>query len=155
MATEYYYFSGIAKWAQLKTPNKFGKHSINLYIDSETRKAIRATGARINPKEDDEGFFVTFRRDPNRDFGDGPIGAPKVVDSEGQPFNGLVGNGSKVTVKVVMYNFPAGEKNGEKYAAGKGTRLEAVRIDELVEYTPESNSDSEGSVRNNLEGLPF
>jgi hypothetical protein len=154
MATQYYYFSGTAKWAQLTRTNKFGKHSINLYVDDKTRKEIRGLGTRLNAKEDDDGFFFNFRRDPDRTFPDGSkLGPPTVVDKDGNPLTALVGNGSKVTVKIAVYDFPAGEKDGEKWASGRGTRLEAVRVDELVPYEADTSDDAPKG--GNVIGVPF
>lgn len=156
MATTYHYFSGTAKWAKLKTTNKFGKHSIDLYVDDATRKEIRALGTRLNTKEDDDGFFYSFRRDPDRTFRDGSkVGPPTVVDKDGNPFDGLIGNGSKVTIKLAVYDFPAGEVNGQKWVAGRGSRLEAVRVDELVEYKADSSDAAPQPSGNAVQGLPF
>jgi hypothetical protein len=152
MATQYHYFSGTAKWAHVSRPNKFGKHSINLYVDDATRKEIRALGARLNAKEDDDGFYYVFRRDPERTFPDGSkVGAPSVLDKDSQPMTALIGNGSKVTIKIAVYDFPAGEKDGEKWVAGRGTRLEAVRVDDLVPYEEVSVEGKDSDVI----GVPF
>lgn len=156
MPTTYHYFSGTAKWAHLTRPNKFGKHSINLYVDDATRKDIRALGTRLKANEDDEGFFYNFRRDPEKTFPDGTkVGAPEVVDKDGNPLTALIGNGSKVTVKVSVYDFKAGEdkETGEKWTAGRGTRLEAVRVDELIPYEASSNEDAPKG--GDVIGVPF
>lgn len=148
-----HYFSGTAKWAKLKNPDKFGKWSINLYVDADTRKAIRATGSKLTAKEDDDGFFYTFGRKTRASWGE--VNPPTVVLADGTPFDGLIGNGSKVTVKIEVYDFKAGvDAQGNAYAAGKGTRLVGVRVDELVVYQkPEETAPTASAGA--PEGLPF
>ena len=73
--------------------------------------------------------------DKNPDFKDS-IGnlcgnPPKVVDKDKKPYNGIIGNGSDVTVKIDVYD--------TKYA-NKGHRLVAVMVNNLVEYVPQDNS---------------
>lgn len=140
MASTYHFFQGRANWAHVKRPNKFDNYSIDLIVDKDTKKAIKGTGLKGNAKDTldtDEPYF-TFRRKSTLRKKTGEIvemSAPKVTLADGTEFDGLIGNGSKVTVKIEVYDFDAGKgPDGTPYNAGKGSRLEAIRIDELVEY---------------------
>jgi len=124
-----WYFTGKAKWAKLKKPDeKYKKWTIDLYMDEKNMADFKRSGLQLKVKEDrdGEGDFVTFGR---------PIGklwkgefvemvAPTVLDSNGNPTDVAIGNGSIVTVKVAVYDT----------VKGKGHTLEGVRIEELVEY---------------------
>jgi len=131
MATKKVYLSGPCKWAQLLTPDtKFNRFKINVYLDAESKKKFVESGSALQWKKDDDGEYVTFGR-PVSKLMKGEIvkfGPPKVVDSKGEPLTDLVGNGSEVTVQVDVYDYtgPRGP--------GKGTRLEAVRVDKLIPY---------------------
>jgi hypothetical protein len=157
----YLYFTGIAEWAQVKRPNKFGNWSLNLYVDKPTRKMYKDAGLRGTPKEGNEdygdGMYLTFRRPVQRRWKNEVVDLtpPKVLMADGTEFDGLIGNGSKVTVKVEVYEFGAGVgEDGKPYGAGKGSRLDTIRIDELVEYVrPENNDNAEAGQQ--VAGLPF
>jgi len=86
--------------------------------------------------------YYRLRREPQKVIKGEPVlfGQPKVVVPTGEttaegipvvePFTKLIGNGSRVTVKVAV--FPAGKFRGH--------RLESVRVDEHVPYEPNSDA---------------
>lgn len=126
-------FSGIAKWAKVKTPEEFrgtSKYSLDLYLDHAQLEDFRDLGTSVKIRKDDEGSFVKLSRYTEKEFKGEKVlyEAPKVW-KDGEAFEGLIGNGSKVTCRVSVY--------GDKI---KAHRLEAIRIDELVEYNPENKS---------------
>lgn len=144
MSTTYHYFTGIGRYAWLNKLNKFDKYSIDLVADKDTRKAIKETGIRSSFKEDEEGnMIMSFRREATKEIKGEMVnfGPPKVLNADGTEydFKKLIGNGSKVTVKVSVYDS----------AQGKGSRLEAVRLDELVEYIPPARDEA-----TTADGLP-
>jgi len=147
MANQFFYVSGVAEWAQVKRPNKFGNWAIQVYTDKATRKQLKDIGLRVNPREGNEeygdGWYLTFRR-PTTKVWKGvktELTPPVVLNADGTAYEGLIGNGSKVTVKIEIYDFNGGvDAAGVKYDGGKGTRLESVRIDALVEYKPENET---------------
>src|SRR4051812_32767896 len=92
-----YIFKGKASWL-LKKPNDWGNYTVNFYPgDAATRKAVTSTGIRNKLKEDDgvksgvEGFFYTLKSD----------GPHKVFNADGTVYEGYVGNGSEVSVKLI------------------------------------------------------
>lgn len=148
MATNYHYFSGKVKWAKVRKPDeKYNKFSINLYPNDDTIAAIKKAGVSTRPKVDldTKEVFYTFRRDVEKKIKDQMVqfGPPKVINADGTDFEGLIGNGSTCTIKVGVYDT----------AMGKGSRLEAVRIDELVEYNPPNRENETGT--DSLVGVPF
>lgn len=131
MASKTWYFTGTCKWAKVVEPDKkYNKYSIDLFMDNDNMEKFKKSGAQLKVRENDEGeTFITFSR-PTASLGrDGKIkehGAPLLLSVNGDPLKDtLVGNGSTVTVKVDVYDTPK----------GKGTRLEAVRVDNLVAFT--------------------
>lgn len=142
MASKTYFFTGTAKWAKFKTPDKYGKYSLDLYMDKENLDQYKKSGIQSQVKADDDGAFVSFKRLHEQVIKGENVewGPPKVVllegkDDEGKPvytsFDGLVGNGSVVTCRVLVYDG----------ARGKGQRLEAVGIEKLVEFNPGDQSE--------------
>ncbi len=146
--------TGTARWAKLNEENKALKYrkkdeyeyTLDLYLDSEDdinelKEIISSTGAGLKVREDesDDGdfmgkHFVKFRRPYQVMNEDKELvkNTPVHIFKEGEKFDGLIGNGSKVTCKV--QTFPTG--------SGQAFRLEAVRIDDLVEYIQEAEDFS-------------
>lgn len=142
MATQYIYLSGTAMWPKLKTPDtKFdveGVYNLDLILDEASRKKFKEAGIRVEMRETPDGEkFVKLKRQHKKLIkGDvKTLGPPKVLDSEGNTLadNILIGNGSKVTCKVAVFDT----------MKGKGHTLEAVRVDELVVY--EKHDEAEGA----------
>lgn len=138
MATNNIFVTGTAYWAKTKTPDtKFdedGIYSVVLYVNKENAKKVKDSGLRIRPKKDENGVNYTFRRKAKGLIRGDEVefGPPKVVMS-GESFDGFIGNGSDVTLKVSVYDTKM----------GKGHRLEAIRVNELVEYHPKDPFDDE------------
>ena len=116
------------------------KASLDFYPDEASLILLTTSGSRVEVKENEEGKYVKLKRNKTRSYTDKKtkqvieedMGLPYVsmgVNEDGTiiPFHGLVGNGSTATVKVTVY---------DTKAYGKGTRLEALNIEDLVEYTP-------------------
>lgn len=146
MATSMYSVKGKAKWAKVFEFNRDmgeyhkdydGAYTIDVYLDEDQMKTVSKSGTQVKPKIDDEGIFVKFKR-KHADFIPALGGAPKVVDKDDQPWDTevLIGNGSEVEVFFTVYSTKK----------GNGTRLEGIRVLDLVEV------ESEGS---GIAALPF
>lgn len=143
MATTEVYLSGKAKWAKVYKPDeKYRNWTINLYLDDDSLKKYKASGMSMAFKEDDDGSFVTFRRPEAKLIKNEMVKftPPKVVNKDGEPISDNIGNGSDVTIKVIVYDT----------VKGPGHRLEAVRIDKLVEYAGKKEASTLDLV-----GVPF
>jgi hypothetical protein len=132
MATANYEFTGECRWAKLdKTDVKYNKYSIEVKLDEEGIALYNKAGCMGRPSKDGEGYY-TFRRDPTaKAWVDGnqvPAGKPLVIFPDATPCHDLIGNGSKVTVKVAVYDY------NNSFGKGKGTRLEAVCIENLIKF---------------------
>ena len=122
--------TGTCNWARLQKPDeKYNKYSLDFYPDKNSEEIIVAAKTQLKRRVSEEGaVFYKLGRPHTKLFrGDSVIlGPPKVTDNEGKPYTGNIGNGS--VVGVVMEVYPS--------ANGNGTRLNEVRILELVEYNP-------------------
>lgn len=145
MATKNYYFTGIAKWAKLKSVDeKYGKFQLPLYLDEPSWELFHESKLQLRPKKDADGEYVKFSCAPssvlgNRTITFGPIETVKLVGQDElgndlfEPVEQLVGNGSAVTAKVEVYD----TRNG------KGHRLRKVLVRNLVPYIPVKKEGSE------------
>jgi len=139
MATKTYKFTGITKWAKVREPDEmYQNYQVPLYLDAESRKAFDESGLRLTVKKDDDGEYATFKRkhvEMNyKKMAQEVNGPPSVAineDGEYKPFDGLIGNGSKISVWVDVYD----TRNG------KGHRLKGVGIEDLVVYNPDGASE--------------
>ena len=137
--TQTYYFSGTCKWAKLKEKDaKYDNWQIVLYPTAESLQDYAESGIQVDVKEDADGKNIKFRREATAEFKDRDTGRTKIIDflppavlaaDRKTPLDALVGNGSKVTVKVEA--FPT--RNGI------GHRMVAVVVEDLVEYDPDAN----------------
>lgn len=123
-------FSGKSKWAKVYKPDgKFSpddpKYSIDVALSMEDFMKFKSFKVRNDGKPEDGKMWVTFRRKSSE-------GKPTIVDKDGNAFDKNIGNGSDVTVKILIEDFES-----KKYGKLVRSRLEAVRVDNLVEYVPE------------------
>ncbi len=137
MANEDVYLNGKAKFVYGIAPDmQFDKPAwkVTLYPDDASLEIIhqlKKEGMKNWEKRDDDGTYFTFKRPTvvlnKRSGKDIALTPPVVLDSEGQPFTGPIGNGSDVTVKLEVYqhNTPGGGK-------AKAARFAALRINSLV-----------------------
>lgn len=122
MASKYVKFIGIATWAFLTQPDKlYNNYKITLELDEAGLAALKASGLQLRPKDNK----VTFRRPASKLIKDEVVnfGPPKVTKDR-EPFLDIVGNGSLVSVDIVVYDT----------IKGKGHRLQEVKVLNLVPY---------------------
>lgn len=118
----------MGKWVKNQKPDtKFAPaaYKMNLYLDKASEAEYKKSGLKLKFKEDEDGKYLTLRR--NEDKGK-PFTFMK--DSKDE-FTGSIGNGSVLTVRVETY---------DTKSYGKGHRIEAIRVDKLVEYNPEGGT---------------
>lgn len=156
MATQYFYLEGFVNWAKVQKPAlKFGskdEYEWTLDFYPSDVKEWKATKSQGRLKEDGEGNeFIRLRRNVSGTDKDGntiQYEPPKVLKrnsetNENEPFTNLIGNGSKVVVKVAVYDT----------AMGKGTRLEGLTVLDLVPY--EANLGEPFESKDGETILPF
>lgn len=128
--TDYVYLTGKIKWPRLVRPDpKFDNWGVNIYLDKKSQTAFDESGLQLSIKTDEDGEFIKVSRAVQKQIKGELVvfEAPKVIDKEGQALNGdTVGNGSRCTVKVAVFDTKK----------GKGHRLEAVQVLDLVPFEP-------------------
>lgn len=154
MASSYFYLSGKAKWAKLFKPDdKYKNWQIQVYMDADSMKIYDESGMTMQKKQDEDGTYVTFRRPEAKVIKDELVkfDPPTVLNSEGNKLEQLVGNGSDVTVKVIVYDT----------MKGKGHRLEAVKVNKLVPYVKQETAPASvaataaAAAKPALKAVPF
>ena len=108
---------GKAKWAKIigeptwGYENKFKEWSIDVYVDEDTVKKLKAEGLGAKLKDKGNGEYITFKRKELK--ADGTENQPiRVVDHRGQAWdNRKIGNGSTVNVNFVINEYKPGQKN--------------------------------------------
>jgi len=145
---------GKIKYIHAVNLNKYGAWSVTLYPDTASLELIRelqAEGLKNVMKKDDDGYFMQFKRDPQKLMRGKMVAftAPKVVDKEGKPFDGLkIGWGSDATVRLEVYRY--GGQNG--IARGIGARWDSIKINNLVEFEIDK-SDWTTDEKDNIKSL--
>jgi len=168
-------FTGKAYYAMVYEGNhdEFGGkefYKITVALDNEGWAKFNKSGLSLKVRELEGEEVVTFKRDLEAKTGTSAKGkkfslgggAPRVVDADGEEFDKLIGNGSKVEVLVEVYEIGKGPLKGKK-----GHRLEAVKVIEHIPYEPNDDDDEEETVEETQEeteeapkksskkGLPF
>jgi hypothetical protein len=122
MASKMYYFSGVAEYPKLIEPTTNYDPSklswkINVKLDQPSRSLFQESGLGLKVKEGSVGF----RRNTVGMVKGKPVdmSPPQVFNSDGTARTVPVNPGDNVTVKVEVYDTKA----------GKGHRLESVRVD--------------------------
>lgn len=153
MATQIFYLEGTVNWAKVKEPVlKYGSktdYEWTLDFIPDDKDAFKKTGSRKNLG--DVGAKLnraTQHIDKNGDIvSDDP---PKVLllnkeTGENEPYDGLIGNGSKALVKIAVYDT----------RMGKGTRLEGLVVLDLVPYGGTVQPTAPITTSDDGEVLPF
>ena len=127
---------GNAYWASVTTPNtKFEPvYTVNLVVDDKTAKEFASKGHKI--KQMDEGPSIVIKRKVTDKSGKARP-APKLVDSEKQPFNEMVGNGSRVKVQYHEW------ETSNQFGDFKGLDFQAMQVLELVAYGERTDDGEE------------
>jgi hypothetical protein len=128
--------TGKCKWASISAPNTTYEPAwqIDVSLDDENLKKVKADGLSIKNKGDDRGNFVTIKR--KVEGKKGPNKAPELVDSQRTPmFNTLIGNGSLVNVLYRPYEWEHAGKTGIS------ADLLKVQILDLVPYSNDGDED--------------
>ena len=131
MASDTYYFRGIANWAKVHKPDtKFDVFTLDLHLDAESLALYKDSGLQLElrPHEKD-GLYIKLRRPTTKKIKGELVemGPPTVLIKRGEdfePFSDNIGNGSTVLVKVRVYDTQR----------GKGHELETVAVESLVPY---------------------
>lgn len=138
--SQMHYIQGKVSWFRPKVPNKWNKWSVQIHPTADGLELIRelqSQGLKNQLKKDDDGYFLNVSRPVTKETSTGKILSFKpveVFDADGSPFDGNVGNGSDVTIKIEVYehNTPGGGK-------AKAMRWVSARIDNLIPFNPDKD----------------
>ena len=134
---------GLCEWASIRTPNTTftPEYQITMILDDKTAEDFSNRGFRV--KDVDGVKKIMFKRKVERK--DGTLNAvPKLLDSNKNPLDISVGNGSKVRVQYREW------ETSNQFGDFKGLDLQAVQVLDLVEYTGSDGSELE-SIDDDLE----
>ena len=159
MASKIFKFRGYSGYAMLYKPDEFMDKTfwkISFYPeDAKVMDKMKAKGVRLKVYEDDgeksgvDGKYMVIKRPTEKEFKTGLVefNPPAVYDKDGKALitydketgdrKGdpiLIGNGSLVEVSVSIY---------DAAPYGKGTRLESVKIIDLIEYIPKDQEEDD------------
>lgn len=149
MATRKHTITGELQWAKLNENNRdmtgfndvFVKHdgayTVDVIVSKEEFAAFKeATKTMIKGSSTDDGRIKFKLKRPHEGPFEEAGGAPRVVDSKGKKWDDevVIGNGTTAEVAVSAYDIKA-------YSGSVGTRLEAVKIVDLVEYSAPATTD--------------
>ena len=107
MLNNFYYFKGIVKFASLSRFDQYGKYSLSIVLDTGDIPKYNQSGIQRELKITDDGPVVTFARKPftvGKDKKPIELGAPKVLDKNGQETDYFVMQGQPVVCKVRTYD---------------------------------------------------
>jgi hypothetical protein len=134
LATKEIYLTGKIKWAKglAEMDEKFKSYSCAFYPTEKSLIDYKQLDLKTKFRMDDDGESFSLRRPDSKIFNDEvkKFGPPEVF----MEINGVktvvdplkLGNGSDVTVKIAVYDT----------GYGKGSRLEAIRVDNYIEFIP-------------------
>lgn len=150
--SENIYIQGKVSWFRPKVPNKWNKWSTQIHPNDKGLDIIRelqAQGVKNQLKKDNDGYYTSFSRPVTKETSTGKILSftpVEVFDADGNKYDGNVGNGSDVTLKLEVYQHatPGGGK-------AKAVRWVSARIDNLVPF--ESTRDLNDFEKEAHEGL--
>lgn len=156
MAARKYKFSGKGAWFHhLFNTDEYGDKTfwkLNFYPDDV--KAFKATGTKLHSHDDDgsasgvEGVYYTIRKmETEVRKGKKVTAEPPVVIYDGEIIEEqiTIGNGSGIEIEIEVYDT-------KKF--GKGTRLNKVKIVDMIEYNPPEDVVDDEEVEDEPEEEP-
>jgi hypothetical protein len=146
-----------------------GQYTVDIGLTKESYKMARSWNKRYQAKEyDDERYgdmvddslqYLQFKRKHIVTKRDGEVieewsGPPAVKQSDNTDWEdkGMIGNGSKCTVKLAVFNGTFTNEEG-KQAPYTTVRLEAIRVDDWVQY--DAPGSGGGDEEDDSEERPF
>lgn len=132
---------GKAFWSFTKNPDVKYEPVWRITVQMEDSEAQKLKEFGVKVRRNDDGIFeYKFKRNvTNRKTG-GQNPPPRVVDAQKEPFDQIIGNGSKVVVQYKPFEW----KNS--FGKGVGLDLQAVQVIEHIPYAGGDGSADELEV---------
>src|ERR1700685_2141305 len=122
--------NGKSRWTFTRKLDQNGEWSMNLYPDPAGLEIINQLikdGIKNQLKKDDDGYYIRFRRHPQKQGKDGRViqfDPPETLNAEGTICTDIIGDGSDVSVRLEVY----GGKNPFGSGTYKAARLGGVKV---------------------------
>jgi hypothetical protein len=141
---------GKCRWCFTRKLDQNGEWSMNLYPNPESLDIINQLikdGIKNQLKKDDDGYYIRFRRHPQKQGKDGRViqfDPPETLNADGSICTDIIGDGSDVSVRLEVY----GGKNPFGTGSYKAARLGGVKVQNLVPYIPATMAKDEHEQKN-------
>jgi hypothetical protein len=125
------------KWVYHNQANRFGKHNLTVELNDEQAAELEAAGLSL--KEDEDGKRYDFTQHPVKK--DGSKNPMAVFNRFGEPFEGIVPNGTKADIQFVAREWAVSGNTGVKGYI-RGVKLLGDVMDNSLEFdSPEPADD--------------
>lgn len=148
---------GVIEWAKVFEDNRDmkgyndayvpfdGAYTMNLVMDKAELGKLTAAGSQKKPMQKrlmDGEIVIKFERKHKVTNTKGEVipkacGAPLVTDADGVPFEGRIGNGSKVETTNLVTTFKG--QDGKVYSRTTLTAVKVLSLVEVEDKEPEMN----------------
>ena len=173
--TTYHYFQGPVMFAKVFEHNRDqgefapegGQYTIDIGLGEKDVALVKSWNNRYSAKKyrpphderaDPNFEYYQFKRKHELYNRKGELietwsGPPKVIDKDGNPFTGLIWNGSICTVKLAVTK--SSIQRGKSRIPVTFVRLEGVRVDKLAEPPEDFTEQEEQEQKQEDRELPF
>ncbi len=120
--------TGKCKWAKVQTPDTAytPQWSIDMILEADVAQELEKLGIPVKTDKDGD-MMIKVKRNVTAKSGK-PNDPPEVVDSAGNAFTSLIGNGSTVTVSMAIFEWSHAGRTGVTCF------LNRVQVVDLVEF---------------------
>ena len=120
--------TGKCKWAKVQSPDTtyVPQWSIDMVLEASVAQELEKLGLAVKTDKDGD-MIIKVKRNVTAKSGK-PNDPPEVVDSAGNPFTSLIGNGSTVTVSMAIFEWTHAGRTGVTCYLNK------VQVVDLVEF---------------------
>lgn len=127
---------GTAMWAFTKTPDTKFEPVWRITVQMTDEEAQKLKEFKVKVRRNDDGIFeYKFKRGVTNKKTGLANPPPRIVDAHKEPFDQIIGNGSKVVVQYKPFEW----KNS--FGKGIGLDLQAVQVLEHVPYGGDGSQD--------------
>jgi len=120
--------TGKCKWAKVQSPDTQYTPcwSIDMILETDVAQELEKLGIPVKTDKDGD-MIIKVKRNVTAKSGK-PNDPPEVVDSAGNPFSSMIGNGSTVTVGMAVFDWTHAGKTGVTCFLNKVTVVDLVEF---------------------------
>lgn len=141
---------GKVRWCFTRKLDQNGEWSTQFYPNAESLEIINGLikdGIKNQLKKDDDGYYIRFRRHPQKQGKDGRIiqfDPPETLNADGTVCTDIIGDGSDVTLRLEVY----GGKSPFGGGTYKAARLGGIKVQNLVPYVAATMAKDAHEMKN-------